>query len=297
MSTRAVMITLPGATFSRPPWRWCGRWFRPLHFADCLRVLALAHDPDHRLGPGLADQEPPAIAQRAFARGHGFAHRRVLECVLGGDTAAERHVLEHLGQRFENPGHLARLAAVLNQHGEHLERRDQAVAGGGIVAEHDMAGLLATQVVTALAHALDHVTVADRGAPQIQAEPAQVALQAQVGHHRADDAAALQYLRLLPGMGDQAEDLVAIDQAAALVGHDHTVGVAVERDAEIGAMVEHRLAQRGRRGGTAILVDVETVGLDRHRHHLGAKLVKHRRRDLVGGAVGAIDHDLQTVEA
>ena len=39
------------------------------------------------------------------------------------------------------------------------------------------------------------------------------------------------------------EDLVAVDQLALLVGHHQPVGVAVQRDAEIGAVLEHLCAE------------------------------------------------------
>ena len=51
---------------------------------------------------------------------------------------------------------------------------------------------------------------------------------------------------------DQAEDLVAVDDLAALIGQDHAVGVAVERDADIRAMFEHGGAEMFRRGGADV---------------------------------------------
>ena len=48
--------------------------------------------------------------------------------------------------------------------------------------------------------------------------------------------------RLVPGFGDQRHDLVAVDQRAVLVDDHHAVGVAVERDADVGAHLMHLLA-------------------------------------------------------
>ena len=53
---------------------------------------------------------------------------------------------------------------MLLDHRQHLQRRDQAVAGGRVVRQDDVAGLLAADVVAVLAHVLEHVAVADRGA-------------------------------------------------------------------------------------------------------------------------------------
>ena len=56
---------------------------------------------------------------------------------------------------------------------------------------------------------------------------------------------------------------------------------------------------RGERAGlgrAAFLVDVEAVGLDADLDDLGAELPQRVGRDLVGGAVGAVDHDAQAFE-
>ena len=81
-----------------------------------------------------------------------------------------------------------------------------------------------------------------------------------------------------------------------LVGDDQPIGVAVERDADIGATRQHLAAHLLGRQRAAFAVDVEPVGRHPEREDLGAQFPEHRRRDLVGGAVGAIDDDAQTVE-
>ena len=83
---------------------------------------------------------------------------------------------------------------------------------------------------------------------------------------------------------------------ALLVDDHHAVGVAVERDADVGAHLAHLAAQRVRRGRAAFLVDVEAVRLDADRDHLGAELPQRLGRHLVGGAVGAVDDHAQAFE-
>ena len=100
----------------------------------------------------------------------------------------------------------------------------------------------------------------------------------------------------LPAFGDHGEQLVAVDQMAALVDDDDAVGIAIERDADVGAHFAHLAAQRFRRGRAAFLVDVEAVRLDADRDDVGAELPQRFRHHLVGGAVGAIDHHAQAVE-
>ena len=95
---------------------------------------------------------------------------------------------------------------------------------------------------------------------------------------------------------DDVQQLVAVVAPALGVDHHDAVGIAVERDAEVGSLLAHRLLQRFRRGGADAVVDVEAVGLDADRDDFGAELVEHVRRDVVGGAVGAVDHDLHALQ-
>ncbi len=99
-----------------------------------------------------------------------------------------------------------------------------------------------------------------------------------------------------PGGGDQRHDLVAVDDLTLLVADHQPVGVAVDRDADVGAVLAHGRADGGRIGGAALVVDVEAVRIDANRDHLRAELVQRRRGHLVGRAVGAIDGDPEAIE-
>ena len=59
---------------------------------------------------------------------------------------------------------------------------------------------------------------------------------------------------------------------AALVGDHDAIGVAVERNADIGAHFADLSAHCFRRGRAAVAIDVETVRFDADRNHVGAKL-------------------------
>ena len=123
-----------------------------------------------------------------------------------------------------------------------------------------MARLLAAEVHADLAHALDHVAVAHLGAVQGQPVAGEEALKPKVGHHRGDDAVAAQPAAVGPGLRDQREDLVAVDQFALLVRHQHPIGVAVQRDAEMRSVLDHLRAEEIRHRGAAVAVDVEAIG-------------------------------------
>ena len=188
-------------------------------------------------------------------------------------------------------------AAEPLDHRQHLQRRDKAVAGGREVGQDDVAGLLAADVEAVLAHVVEHVAVADRRAHERQRQALEIALEPVVGHHGGDDAGLRQPAVGLEGLGDDGEQLVAVDDVAVLVGDDHAVGVAVERDADVGAHLTHFATQFRGRGRAAIVIDVEAVGADPDRDHFGAELPQPVGHHPVGGAVGAVDHDAQAVEA
>ena len=70
----------------------------------------------------------------------------------------------------------------------------------------------------------------------------QVAFEPEIGHHRADHAGLREPAVVAPALGDHREQLIAVDDVAALVGDHDAVGVAVERDADVGAHLAHLAA-------------------------------------------------------
>jgi hypothetical protein len=95
---------------------------------------------------------------------------------------------------------------------------------------------------------------------------------------------------------EQREQRVAVDGLAALVDHHAAVAVAVERDPDVAAHLAQLRAGALRVERAARVVDVAPVRLDPEREHLGAELAHHDRADLVGGAVGAVEHHPDPVE-
>src|SRR3546814_5780088 len=79
--------------------------------------------------------------------------------------------------------------------------------------------------------------------------------------------------------------------------HDQPVRVAIQRDSDIRAHFPDAGLQRGRMGGAAFVVDVGAVRRDAERDHFSAQFPERGRRDLVGGAIGAIDHDPQPIRS
>ena len=148
-----------------------------------------------------------------------------------------------------------------------------------------------------LAHLLEHIAVADRRAYQRDARLREIALEPEIGHHGRDDRrACASRPSAFQLSAITASNLVAVDDPPALVDDQHPVGVAVERDADIGAHFLDLLAERRRFGRAAFVVDVEAVRLDADRDHFGVEFLQRLRRDLVGRAIGAVDDDAQTLK-
>lgn len=82
-----------------------------------------------------------------------------------------------------------------------------------------------------------------------------------------------------------------------MIHHQHPVAVAIEGDANVGMLVEHCLLQPFQVSGAAIFVDVEPVRLHAQHADVRPQFAEDAGRDLVGGAIGAIQHDLHAGEA
>ena len=90
----------------------------------------------------------------------------------------------------------------------------------------------------------------------------EAAFEAEIGHDRRDQGAARKPAAARQACRDQRHQLVAVENDAALVGDDQPVGVAVERDADIGAPRQHLPPHLLRRERAAFAVDVEPVRRD-----------------------------------
>jgi len=201
-----------------------------------------------------------------------------------------------LRERLETPADLRDFPAFADNHRKHLQRSDEPVAGGAVIGQHHMAGRLAADIHALCAHFLDHIAIADLGAFKRKALAGEKFLQAKIGHHCGYDAAAFQRVALFPGPRDQRQNLVAIDDAPFFVANNHAVCIAIEGNADIGAIFQHSSLQVLRRGGADIVVDVETIRFNADGFHFRTKLPQNRRRDFVTGAVGAIDNDAHALE-
>ena len=199
-----------------------------------LSVDAFRHHPDDGLGPRLADHQPASFAKPALAG----ADRRLNGLGLQRLAAIDPNAAQDLGIGREDPADLAQRAVARHDHRQDLQRGDQAIAGPRIVGQDDVAGLLAADVAAAVEHLLQHIAVADICPEQCQAQVTQVVFQPQVRHHSRNDAAAGEAIVFMPIAGHQAHQLVTVEQRARLVADEYAVGVAVEGNAEVRALLD-----------------------------------------------------------
>src|SRR5262249_25509998 len=144
-------------------------------------------------------------------------YRRLDPRVLQRRYATECDIAVQLWQWREYPAHFARGSTPLDNHGKHLQRRDQAIASGSEVGKDDVARLFATNVQSRIAHLFRDVAIAHPGPPQLQTELRNTSFQSQVRHDGGDHGVADQAPADRPRRGDQCQYLVTIDELSVLV--------------------------------------------------------------------------------
>ena len=91
--------------------------------------------------------------------------------------------------------------------------------------------------------------------------------------------------------GTDRHDVVAVDDAAGVIDRQQAIGVAVERQPEIGAVGHDRRGERVEVGGTAVVVDVAPVRSVVDGSDTGGGSGEDARGECTGRSVGAVDDD------
>ena len=196
-----------------------------------------------------------------------------------------------LGQERDLRGEVLRASAPAGHDPQHLEGGDDPVARRRVLQDDHVAALLAAQRSPADLHPLEDVLVADRGPDDLPAGRLHDRLEPAVREHRYDEAAVGQDAPLEPVQGEDAEDLVAVDDRPGRVDGDEPVRVAIEGEADVGAPRADFGGQRCRGGGAGADVDVHPVRVVVDDLDPGARRREDLRADHAARAVGAVDHD------
>ena len=77
------------------------------------------------------------------------------------------------------------------------------------------------------------------------------------------------------------------------VGHDQTISVAIQSDANVTAVFKDLLGQIFRVSSPNTIVNVEPIGLIPHSKNIGPQLVIHGWCHMIGRTIGAIDQNSQ----
>ena len=228
------------------------------HALEQRLVVGLDHDADERLGPGRRHEQPAAPVE-AEPRGLDASLDRWLLPAAGRRSA--RQLRSRCGSGVNTRPSALSGRSCVRMTASTCSAGEQAVAGGREVGHDDVAGLLAAEIVAATAHVLDHVAIADLGAMQAQSRLPDGARGrdwtswSRPRHRRSAGRARCQ---LCASSASIWSPSISSPRSSA---RTIAIGVAIERDAEIGAMLEHGGAHRRRRGGAAAGVDVEAVGV------------------------------------
>ncbi len=92
------------------------------------------------------------------------------------------------------------------------------------------------------------------------------------------------------------QNAVAVDDFPCFANEEGAVGIAIEGDAELGALGSDALLQAFEMERTAAGVDVAAVGRYTHRDDNGAERAEEFGTEFVSGTVGAVEDDAETGE-
>ena len=251
------------------------------------------HDAALGLRSGIPHDDTPVLAiPFADLRDEGRGARKFLD----GNFARHGNIDEHLGKARHDAGKLGERGPAATQNREDTEGGKEAVARGGVIEQDDMAALFAAQGIPAGAHGLDDITVAHARLHGLYAAPMEGLVKPKIAHDGRDQGVFSQQPSRLVIHGEHGHGGVAVDDAAEFVDEDEAIGVAVEGDADVGAVFANEgRAVAGMEGSDAV-VDVVAVGLTAGGNDLGTEFLKNGRGDAIGRTVGAVDDDTETLE-
>jgi hypothetical protein len=118
-----------------------------------------------------------------------------------------------------------------------------------------VATLLTTEAALHSGESFGNVSVADRGALQGNPVRSKVTLYATVGQHRGNGTLRPNDSPPLSIQCNEGDQDVAINGSPASINNNAAVSVTIERDAEVGAVRAHLLAERSGVGGANAVID------------------------------------------
>src|SRR5690554_824055 len=263
------------------------------HAVYLLSILAFRHNTDQRFRAGGPQEYAPGIPEPGLGLLHG-----VDNIGTGERIKSLRHpYVDHL---------LGQLAHALSQllHGhargtdrqQHLQGRDDTVTGTGAIPDHHMPGPFTTYQPVIGQQALHHIMVADLRTLKLDTKLPQRELHTQIGHQGAYHTSFEPAFRLALG-GKDIQKLIAVHFGAVAIDHQNPVAVPVERYPEIRLPGRNRLFQCIKMGGAHVKIDVQAIWAGTNHGNPCSELPEHLGRYVVGGTVGAVQHNMQALKS
>ena len=164
------------------------------------------------------------------------------------------------------------------------------------VQTQNVSGIFATNAPVIFAQHFEHIAVTHLCPLKGNTAFGERCFQAVIGHLGADHATT-ELAQTFAMRGDDVDQLVAVIESTTGVGHDQSISVAVECNADVGFVLDHHFRDvLGMRCAHA-LVDIGAVRRHADADHFRAQFVKHGGGDLVGRAVRAVDHNFEPAQA
>jgi hypothetical protein len=261
---------------------------------DLVGVFGFDEEADFGFGARVAKEDAALGAEFTLGLFESIGDFRD---AFDGEFFADVEVELDLGVFDEGLAELAEGFACGFDDAEDLEGGDEAVAGGGKVADNDVAGLFTAEVVIAFEHFFDDVFIADGDADDAASELGEGFIEAEVGHDGGDEGVVVEAIPLEEVDSEDGEDFVAIEEVAIFIAEEDAVGIAVVGEADVGLVFFGGLDEGFGVCAAAVVVDVVAIGGGVDGDDFGAELAEDLRGDFAGGAVGAIDDDFHAVEA
>src|SRR5262249_40707522 len=145
-------------------------------------------------------------------------------------------------------------------------------------------------------HQSRDVAVTDRRSREGDALAFECRFQPIVGHDSADHAGGRESTLALPISRDDPEDVIAVYDAAPLVGEDGAIRGAVVSDAKCCAALSRRGGHARRMERAAALVDVAAVRIGVNRRDARPGSRESSRPELERSAVARIDDNVQSLQ-
>jgi hypothetical protein len=215
------------------------------------------------------------LREESLPRTWGYRHRS-LELRIEGDG------IGHRPNRNPRAGHKP----------EHGDRTEETITSRREFREEQVATLLATETALNSGESFSNVSVADGGALQGDPVRGKVALHATIRQYRGNGAFRPSDSPPLPIQCDEGDQDVTINRSPVSINNHTTVSITVKRNAEVGAVRAHLLAECGGVGSTNAIIDNAISHCKRHDRSTSGG--EGRNGEWRGGAMCRVDHHAQS---